>query len=74
MKVKLIYANTYGFSAENVYRALKTNKNGRSIVIVPDNFTLSIEKNILKKLGTEASFDIEVVSFMRLAQKTLKGR
>ena len=70
MKVKLIYANTYGFSAENVYRALKTNKNGRSIVIVPDNFTLSIEKNILKKLGTAPDPDEKKQLLYRYGYKT----
>ena len=39
----------------------------KQIVIVPDRFSVSMERLLLERLNLEASFNIEVVSFMRLA-------
>ena len=44
---------------------------GRKLVIVPDRFVVSAERKILGVLGLKGSFDIEVLSFARLAQRLL---
>lgn len=57
MSVKFILSNTFGFSADNMYRLIAKNVgNGRQIVIVPDKFSLAFERNILKK--TRADLDV----------------
>ena len=39
MSVKFILSNTFGFSADNMYRLIAKNVgNSRQIVIVPDKF------------------------------------
>lgn len=43
----------------------------RQILLVPDRFMLYYEKAVMEHLGEQACFDIEVVSFARLATKTL---
>lgn len=75
MSVKFILSNTFGFSADNMYRLIAKNiGNGRQIVIVPDKFSLAFERNILKKLGLTSTFDVDVTSFMRLAVKAMRGK
>lgn len=75
MSVKFILSNTFGFSADNMYRLIAKNVgNGRQIVIVPDKFSLAFERNILKKLGLTSTFDVDVTSFMRLAVKEMRGK
>ena len=75
MSVKFILSNTFGFSADNMYRLIAKNVgNGRQIVIVPDKFSLAFERNILKKLGLTSTFDVDVTSFMRLAVKAMRGK
>ncbi len=44
------------------------------LLIVPDRFTLSYERAALEILGKTGSFDLEVASFSRLADKTLGNR
>ena len=56
--------------AEKVLSALKESR-GRSIIIVPDAFTLSLETGALTRLGREGTFDVEVMSFARLASVAL---
>lgn len=46
----------------------------KMLLIVPDRFTLSYERALLDFLQIEGTFDIEVVSFSRLADKTLDSR
>ena len=47
---------------------------GRAIIIVPDAFTLAFEAGALSKLGKESSFDLEVMSFARLAGVVLGNK
>ena len=42
----------------------------KQIFIVPDRFSLGMEKFVLESLGITASFDIEVYTFSRLASKS----
>ncbi len=68
--VTLFRAKSVYLGAEAVLSSLKGRK-GRSIIIVPDAFTLSLETGALTKLGREGTFDIEVMSFARLASLAL---
>ena len=43
----------------------------RQILLVPDRFMLHYEKAVMEGLGESACFDVEVVSFARLASKVL---
>ncbi|HKL94166.1 MAG TPA: PD-(D/E)XK nuclease family protein [Clostridia bacterium] len=47
---------------------------GEHLVIVPDRLSMSVEKTILERLSLSASFNIEIVTFTRLAEKVLKGK
>ena len=57
-----------------VLDALKKNyvRGTRHLVIVPDRFTLSYERAVLKELNLKGTFDIEVASFSRLADNALE--
>ena len=41
------------------------------IVVVPDRFAMSAERDVLHELGIKGSFDIVVTSFMKLAKRVL---
>lgn len=71
MKIKIYTSNTLNGACSLVIDALgrQNTAGSRHIVIVPDKFSLSIEKEIFIRLGIEASFNIDVVSFMRLSAK-----
>ena len=43
----------------------------RQILLVPDRFMLYYEKAVMERLAVSACFDVEVVSFARLASKIL---
>lgn len=74
MSVKMILSNTYEQAFYGVLRELReTHSSGRNVVLVPDKFSLSLERNILSKLGLKGSFNIEVMSFTRFATKSLKN-
>lgn len=47
---------------------------GRRIVIAPDPFTLAVEQSVAHKLGKQGIFDVEVMSFARLASVALGGK
>lgn len=66
---------TNRFENSNILDQLKTNyaKGGKHLLVVPDRFTLAYEKAVLDYLNILGSFDIEVVSFSRLANKTLQS-
>ena len=51
--------------------ASRYGKGGNHLVIVPDRFTLSYERVLLRRLGLKGAFDIEVASFSRLADVAL---
>ena len=46
-------------------------QDGRHVVIVPDPFTLAVETAVAERLGEKGVFDVEVMSFARLAAVTL---
>ena len=73
MSIKLITGNTFKCVSERVFDEIKENDMtiGRHIVIIPDQFTLLIEMEVLEHLGLKSSFNIEVAGFSRLASKVL---
>lgn len=54
-----------------VLENLKKHRGERNIVIVPDQFSLTIEREVLDVLNSDCCFDIEVVSFSRYADKLI---
>jgi len=76
MKITIYTSNTLNSACGQVIDALgKQNTPGsRHVFIAPDKFSLSIEKEIFDRLSLEASFNIDVVSFMRLAAKALNEK
>lgn len=54
-----------------VLENLKNHRGERNIVIVPDQFSLTIEREVLDVLKSDCCFDIEVVSFSRYADKVI---
>ncbi len=76
MPIKLITGNTFKCVSERVFDEIKANgmSEGRHIVIIPDQFTLLSEMEVLEHLGLKSSFNIEVTGFSRLASKVLGDR
>lgn len=70
----LLKANTINAAAEAVIRELAARNvpGTRHIVVVPDSYTLSVEKLIPELTGTKGALNVEVASFSRLAAKELK--
>ena len=68
----LIISNTLDgtFVLEKLKQNLK--KGEKQLIIVPDRVVLSYETRTLEYLGIVGSFDIEFVSFSRLADLYLK--
>ena len=71
--LKIYTARTVQEGAEAVLIDIKE-KSGKNIVIVPDPFTLAVETTVAEKLGAKGVFDVEVMSFARLAAVTLGGQ
>lgn len=69
----LLKANTINAAAEAVIKELAARnvRGSRHIVIVPDSYTLSVEKLIPELTGMKGALNVEVVSFSRLAAKEL---
>ena len=76
MAIKLVTGNTFGCVSERVFDEIKENgmSEGRHIVIVPDQFALLSEMEVLDYLGIKSSFNIEVAGFSRLATRVLGDR
>ena len=66
----LYKARTAQAAADRVLSEIKSGT-GRHVVIAPDPFTLAVEKTISQKIGKKGIFDIEVMSFARLASIVL---
>lgn len=63
-------ANT---TVKAVEMALSDLKEGKHAIIVPDRFTLSVEREFFERTGKTATFDVDVLSFSRLAVRILEG-
>jgi ATP-dependent helicase/DNAse subunit B len=73
--LKTFGGNTTEKAALAVIDELKARntQGSQHIVIVPDRMTLAVEVKIFERLGIKAAFNIDVVSFSRLAAKEQKG-
>lgn len=69
--IKLIYSNTLD-SAPILEEIKKKNKFGtKHLLLVPDRFSMTYQKEVLNYLNIKGTFNIEVSSFVRLASKRL---
>lgn len=75
MGINIFASNTTTMAINSAIDALGRNneKGSRHIVIVPDRFTLSTEKEIYDRLELPGSFNIDVLTFSRLAVKVEKS-
>jgi len=71
--VTLFKAHSVREGTDAVLSTLKEG-NGKNIIVVPDAFTLAFEASALSRLGKEGSFDLEVMSFARLASVALGNK
>ena len=68
----LILSNTNYGAIEGVIERFKARfDEGEHIFIVPDRFSMSMEKRLLESLNLTSSFNVEVVTFNRLAKKIM---
>ncbi len=74
--LKVFTSNTGNNACHLVIEELNKNNTigSNHIVIVPDRFAMSVEKEIFEYLKLDGAFNIDVVSFTRLAIKNLKGK
>lgn len=71
--IKIFVSNTSERASKMIHAHLRCEreKGGRHVLIVPDRFALSAERNLMKELGARGLFDVEVMSFTRLAKSVL---
>lgn len=73
--MKLILGSCKKDAIKGVLNELKIRMNdGEHIVIVPDRFSMFAEKIVMQSLDVKSSFNIEVVTFTRLAEKFIKRK
>lgn len=74
--MKVIISNTSHDAYHRVLNELKRRlpDGGEHFVIVPDRFTASAERGVIETLGLNASFNVSVTSFTRLAERTIGGQ
>lgn len=72
--IELILTNT--LDSAPILDRLKSRigKSKKHILFVPDRFSLSYQKAVLEHLNVKGTFDIEVSSFPRLANKLLQNK
>ena len=61
----------YGRESEDRSRFMFEKMSGRSVVLVPDQATLEIEKDAFSFLGVKGFIDIEILGFSRLFDRVL---
>ena len=73
MKLNCIKANTTAAGHKALFGLLREQNDGsgRHIFVVPDRYTLGVEREICETLYPEGVFNVDVCSFTRLAQKAL---
>lgn len=77
MKFNCVISNTTIGGQNKIFQLLRANsqeEGARHIFIVPDRFSLSIEKSICEEVFPDGSFFVDVVSFTRLAKKALGSK
>jgi len=63
-------ASTVHTAADYVLSAIREGE-GKNVVIAPDSFTLAVEMSVAEKLKKAGTFEVEVMSFARLASVVL---
>lgn len=71
--LNIIYTNTTIQGHKSLYRLLSQNIKGKHIFIVPDRFTLGVEKEICEYCFPSGSFNVNVYSVTRLATKIMNN-
>lgn len=73
MKFNVIKSGTTAGGHKGLFGLLKEQNDGtgRHIFLVPDRYTLGVEKEICEVLYPDGAFNVDVCSFTRLAQKAL---
>ena len=78
MSYNLILSETFDGAYKGLTEKLKANLAANPMqshyVIVPDKFSLTLEKRILSDLGLRGSVSVRVMSFTRMAAYFLKGK
>jgi len=73
MHFQLLLSNTYEQAFSQVLNKLKSQfkLGGKHFVVVPDRITLNVEKRIFESLNLNSTFDIEVITLSKLANRVL---
>ncbi|MDD2482283.1 MAG: helicase-exonuclease AddAB subunit AddB [Lutispora sp.] len=75
MSLRIIYGRAGSgksrFCIEDIKRSKRENSDRTLILMVPEQFTLQAEKNLVKALGASGIGEAEVLSFKRLARRIL---
>ncbi len=78
MGCKLIFGDTFKQEFDGVMAELKRNYNSdrraMHVVLVPDKFSLTMEKEVLESLGLSGSANVQVLSFLRFAGRVMKNK
>ena len=73
MQVVINLANNLKQSALLTFENIKQNSNELHYVIVPDRFSVTVEKQILKQLNKNCSFNVEVLPLSRLCNRFIQN-
>lgn len=77
MALKLIHGDTFKAEFDGVMAELKRNyladRRAMHVVLVPDKFSLTMEKEVLESLNLEGSANVQVLSFLRYAGRAMKN-
>lgn len=76
-KIKIFVSNSMLSSFDQMVESLKDKKDdlySSNIIIIPDKFSLNAERRVFDVLNLESTFNIDVMSFNRLAYKILSGK
>ena len=77
MALKLITGDTFKAEFDGVMAELKRNyladRRAMHVVLVPDKFSLTMEKEVLESLNLEGSANVQVLSFLRFAGRAMKN-
>ncbi len=71
--MKIVISNTSRGAYNGVIEQLKINRShtSKNIIIGPDRFIASLEREVIKSLDIDGTFDIDIMSFTRLANKLI---
>ncbi len=73
MKIKCVFGDNFHDITSGQIKLIGDglDRGKKQLIIVPDRYSLTMEKRVLRELNLKATFDIDVVSFARLANKVL---